>query len=76
MHLHRPLPISVFKRQISMNTISEYQVSVCLILSHTNILVVRELESQRGTWVYCAMAPPKPIERRMAIWAEDASHGL
>lgn len=44
MHLHRPLPISIFKRQTSMNTISEHQISVCLILSHTNILVVRESE--------------------------------
>ena len=64
MHLHRPLPISIFKRQISMNTISEHQISVCLILSHTNILVVGE--SERNL-VVLRHGVSKPIERRMAI---------
>jgi hypothetical protein len=54
MHLHHPLPIFMFKRSIATNTISEHSISVCIIPSHTSILVVRVKDKEIG--FYCAMA--------------------
>jgi hypothetical protein len=59
IHLQHPLPMYSFKRGTSMNTISEYQISVRIIQSHTSNLSVRTEEKEAG--LDCATAFPEAI---------------